>query len=142
MSTLLKTVLLIDDNEADNFLHLRTLRRRNCAHEVVVFQDAAEALAYLSTPQAGRYPCPDLIFLDINMPGMNGWEFLEAYEAASSDYQGQTLLMMLSTSLSPDDQARAEQSPQVSGFLHKPLDRPKLDHILQAHFGHNPQVEV
>jgi CheY-like chemotaxis protein len=135
MPNRLKTVLLIDDNDADNYLHRRAILKLGCVDDIRLYTDAEAALAYLNTCIEGRYPRPDLIFLDINMPGMDGWEFLEAYEALPAERRGKALLMMLSTSLNPDDQQRAEANPRIRGFLNKPLNTLDLSYILRHHFG-------
>lgn len=79
MSDKLRCVLLIDDNASDNFLHKRILRRANCAAHIEVFESASEALAQLTEPEMAGFPRPELILRDINMPGMTGWEFIEAH---------------------------------------------------------------
>lgn len=134
MGTKLNCIVLIDDDEPTNFLHKRVIDRHQCAEKVVVFQDAEEALAFLSAPEAGNYPQPDLILLDINMPGMNGWEFMAAYENLPLDQRGHIVVMMLTTSLNPDDKAQADSISGVKGFLSKPLTKSLLDEILQNHF--------
>ena len=80
MNTQLSCIMLVDDNESDNFFHQLTIENSNCAEKIICFNMAKDALAYLENNQAPIYVQPDIIFLDINMPGMNGWEFLEAYE--------------------------------------------------------------
>ena len=81
MNKPLKEVLLVDDNEADNFLHRAVLEDMGVADRIVERLNGQEALDYLLTPDdQGRFPSPDLICLDINMPIMSGWEFLDSYE--------------------------------------------------------------
>lgn len=135
----LKRVLLIDDYEADNFLHEMLFEEMDCADEIVTKLNGREAIEYLTTPQNGVLPTPDLICLDINMPVMNGWEFLEAYEALDEDMRGGVVLMMLTTSLNPDDKSLAHSKSSISDFVSKPLTRDVLTGLLSKHF---PDLEI
>lgn len=135
MSKKLKCVVLIDDDEPTNFLHRRVIERYGCAERIEVFQEAQRALDFLGTTENGAYVKPELIFLDINMPGMNGWEFLRAYEKLSDEQRAEIVVLMLTTSLNPDDKAQAESFDEVSGFLSKPLTKELLKEILEEHFG-------
>lgn len=134
MKRKLNCVVLIDDDEPTNFLHKMVIDRQQCAERVLVFEDARKALAFLSTPEDGVYLKPDLIFLDINMPGMNGWDFLNAYEQLPEEQRAHVVLLMLTTSLNPDDKSRADEIGGVSGFLSKPLTKKLLEEILATHF--------
>ena len=77
---------------------------------------------------------PDLIFLDINMPAMDGWEFLDRYRELPREKKADTVLIMLTTSLNPDDEKRTLAIPEVSGFEHKPLNQIRLESLLQKYF--------
>ncbi len=74
MADKLNCIMLIDDNEDDNFFHSRVIQKNSLANNVIVMPSALEALGYLKLKDQQRIK-PDLILLDINMPGMNGWEF-------------------------------------------------------------------
>lgn len=130
MSKRLHTVLLIDDDEPTNFLNQLILKKADCAEEVLVFQSAAKALDFLAETDH----CPDLIFLDINMPAMDGWDFLEAYEQLPSEKRASAIIIMLTTSFNPDDRLKAEQIPSVAGFRNKPLTKEILEEVLTHYF--------
>ena len=125
----LDCVLFVDDNEADNVYHSIILREVGCARQIVAVESAQEALDFLQKNKP-----PDLIFLDINMPGMNGWEFLEEYEQAPYSQEAATRIFMLTTSLNPEERCRAKQTPRVADFLRKPLEVKDLQEILSIHF--------
>ena len=135
MKRLLNCVLLIDDDEDDNFFHQRIIQKANITHRIDTVENGEEAITYLTTPsENSRYPQPDLIFLDINMPRMNGWEFLEAYQKLDSDQQGGTIVIMLTTSLNPADISKAKDISQVNDYKTKPLDREMLKEIVDRYF--------
>jgi CheY-like chemotaxis protein len=134
MTTTLRRVLLIDDNPADLFLHRRVLTKAGCAERVDQCETGPQALEYLQTGDAGRPPHPELIFLDINMPGMNGWEFLDAYEELPADLRTGVIITMLTVSPSPGDREAARVRPEVSEYLNKPLTLEMLRGVLARHF--------
>lgn len=122
----IETVMLIDDNDADNFYHKIVMQKAGFSGDIIVFQYAYEALAFLKKNER----IVDLILLDINMPRMNGFEFLEAYEALPSDQRVKAIVIMLTTSLNPADEARANEFADVRGFLNKPLTSDSFSHLV------------
>ena len=135
MKEKLNTILLIDDNEADNYLHKMVIEELGCAKQVEVVYDGEEAIQYLTQEKNGVIPIPDIIFLDINMPKMNGWEFLEAYEQLVAEEQRcQALVLMLTTSLNPDDYQLADQNENIKAFMNKPLTVDQLLVIMKKNF--------
>ncbi|MEZ4825502.1 MAG: response regulator [Bacteroidia bacterium] len=136
MKQKLNCILLIDDDEDDNFIHQMVIRKADVAHKIVIRENGLDALEYLQTLENGKYPQPDLIFLDINMPRMNGWEFLAEYQKLESVQQGKVMVVMLTTSLNPNDENRAKSNPYINKFLTKPLTRDRLLEIIDQRFEH------
>jgi CheY-like chemotaxis protein len=126
----LKCIMLIDDNSDDNFIHERVIRKCNAAESVVVKQTGKNALEYLRSKGIGDELHPNLIFLDINMPGMNGWEFLEEYERLDVNFKSSVVVVMLTTSDNPDDRAKAIALNVATDFKTKPLTREMLEEIM------------
>lgn len=137
----IKRILLIDDSRADNFVHQRRIKQTEVAAEVIVKENGQEALSYLTNlSEEGCYPVPELVFLDINMPVMNGWEFLDRYDQIDDDCKNGIVLLILTTSVAERDRQKADDYEVVSGFLEKPLTPAKLEEVVDAHFpGHTDQ---
>jgi CheY-like chemotaxis protein len=130
MKQKLNSILFIDDDEPTNFLNKMVVEQFDCTCQVQVLESGQAALSYLS----GDCPRPDLIFLDINMPAMDGWEFLGRYRELPQSKKSDIVLIMLSTSLNPDDKTRTRQFPEVAGFEGKPLLQCGLEGLLKRHF--------
>jgi len=130
MTRKLNTIMLIDDDEPTNFLSKMLIEEAHCAEHIQVADSGKMALDYLSKCNNS----PDLIFLDINMPAMNGWEFLDKYRELDKVKQGKIVIIMLTTSLNPDDKVKAGQMPEISGFENKPLSPELIDRVLKKYF--------
>ena len=142
MKKKLNCILLIDDDEPTNFPSEMLIQDGNCAMHTEVAQSGRAALNHLTNSEnfAGqnkRYPRPDLIFLDINMPAMNGWEFINKYNNLDKEYKGEIIIVLLTNSLNEDDKLKANEMPAISGFENKPLNAEKLNNILKKYFPSN-----
>lgn len=126
-------IMLVDDNPDDNFFHEREVKRNNPENLVITKNSGAKALEYLKS-QKGAGTHPDLIFLDINMPGMNGWEFLEEYNRLDKEFQIRSIIIILTTSENPDDIAKAQGLSSVSDYRSKPLSEEIMKDILSKFF--------
>jgi CheY-like chemotaxis protein len=125
--------MLVDDNADDNFFHERVIRKNGYAEVVISMESGAEALQYLKEVQdESKYP--ELIFIDINMPGMNGWEFLEEFNTLEIAKKISKTCIMLTNSENPDDIAKANELG-VLDFKTKPLTVEILDQIIKDLFG-------
>ncbi len=128
----LRKILLVDDDRITNLMHTRLIDRTGLAEEVEIETDGQAALEHLEHAQANGGVLPDLILLDINMPRMDGFEFLEAYAALPAQMTEGRKILMLSTSTLDDDRRRAEADPNVTGFMAKPLSTERLLSFLRA----------
>jgi len=127
----LTSVLLVDDDSTANFLNQLLLKRTlGVAEQVLVAENGQQALTHFAPGTAS--PSPQLILLDLNMPVMNGWEFLAAYQQLQMPTP-RPVMVLLSSSDHDLAQARAQQLP-VDAFLSKPLSREKIQTLIQQHF--------
>lgn len=134
MKKKLQTILLIDDSKADNFINSRIITKADVTHTIKVTYGAREALDYLSQPVDGTFPNPEIIFLDINMPDMTGWDFLEEYQQLDEDQKAGVVVCMLTTSYAEEDRQKALSYNILSDFSNKPLSVEKLMTIVQNNF--------
>ena len=119
-----KTCLLIDDNYIDNFVTSRLLENSKFADNVIIQQSSAEAIESLRDGVV----TPDVIFLDLRMPVMDGFEFLQEYDKLDIAKDG-VKIFMLSSSLDPTDLRRSLDNKYITQFLHKPLTKQILEDI-------------
>ncbi|GAB3019995.1 response regulator [Cyclobacterium sediminis] len=127
-------ILLIDDDKATNFLHKEVIRETGLVNKVVDMESGHEALEYLEKMEDGKYPQPDIIFLDINMPAMSGWEFLEEYDKLDEEKKAKIVVVMLTTSINPDDKETATSKELINGFFNKPLTFEIIERVIDENF--------
>jgi response regulator RpfG family c-di-GMP phosphodiesterase len=134
MERKLNYLILIDDDRSTNFLHKMVIQKAIEVNQLVVFQKAKEALVFLVENYKKTNQYPELILLDINMPEMDGWEFIEEYNRLNNACQSQVMVCMLSTSLNPDDKTKAENLLGQKSFMNKPLTREMITSLYDEHF--------
>lgn len=119
--------MLIDDDGIFNMLNKKVISESGLAEEIIVHTSAEDALHHLDREIANGDGLPHVLFLDIRMPLMDGFEFLDELGKRSGGKLNNTSVFMLTSSLDLNDRARSMAYPQVKGFCTKNLDRAKLD---------------
>lgn len=130
----LENVLLVDDDEGTNFLNERIIRLSGYVNNIVKAHNGIQALEYLKLKINSKHPQPEFILLDINMPAMNGWEFMEAYSQLDEAQKAQIIIVMLSTSLNPDDEKKAREIKEINDFRSKPLTMKMFTDLVEEFF--------
>jgi len=126
-------ILIVDDGELDTLILKRQLSRIVKDYEIEADVNGSEAIDRLLKDKfTNNNYLPDYIFLDINMPVMNGWEFLEEFDRLNIDPHKKVHIYILSSSLSHSDIVKSNSNPLVSAYLYKPIDTRKLKEILYA----------
>lgn len=145
MEKKLNCVLLIDDDFATNFINKKIVQKANITSHIQVALNGKEAIDYLCNK--GKFksvetinPQPELIFLDINMPVMDGWEFINAYKNLIPDEQKKKInIIMLTSSFNPADKAKADTIEEIADYRQKTLNAAILQEIMAKHFSKNPE---
>ncbi len=126
-----KRVMIVDDTYVDRYVAERNILKYGISESVISKESAKAALQYLRSCESDPDLLPQLIFLDIRMPEMDGFGFLEEYGKLPDSVKANCVVMMLSTSLNIEDHERAKENKYVSRFLNKPLDKEKIDQLLE-----------
>ena len=129
----IKTILLIDDDHISNFITEKLILREEFATKVINFLDAEDALTYLQGAIQGEAVFPEIIFLDLNMPGMNGFEFLDFYKQLPEKNLAACRLYMLSSAVDAQDIILAKNMELVEDFISKPLTKVDMDVITERY---------
>jgi two-component system, chemotaxis family, response regulator Rcp1 len=132
-----KCVLFIDDDKLNNVFNMRIANKYKAFKDVLSFTGGKEALNYLIKAFQNIELKPDIIFLDLNMPGMNGWEFIQEYEKIDPNFTNDIKVFLLTTSSNPDDYQRSKTIPAINDYLSKPLTLDTLEKIIPKHYNTN-----
>nr|WKN39459.1 response regulator [Tunicatimonas sp. TK19036] len=126
-------VFIIDDDEITRFLLITKLEKYGFASQYHTFASAKEALAFLKNTRDNPLELPDLIFLDINMPDMDSWAFLERYENLFFSNIKNIHVCILTSSVFEKDIERANAHPLVDEYLVKPIQNDSLKNLVEKY---------
>ena len=126
-----KKVMVIDDVQIDRYMAEKVMKKYDFTEEIVTVESAMDGLELLEACIEDPSALPDLIFLDINMPQMSGFDFLDEYAKFPEHVKKKCIIIMLSSSMHPEDKNRALENPYICKFLSKPLNADRLLEISQ-----------
>ena len=130
---LLKNLLLVDDSFPTNLLHRKIIKNTQEVKCIHTANNGIEALDFLT--RKGKFKditnYPEVILLDINMPKMNGFQFLDKYTSYQKDHNLDIMIVVLTTSSWENDKEKAYQNPFVHAYMEKPLDKEKIHRIIK-----------
>ena len=124
-----ETVMIIDDNTIDLYISSRLIIKNNFGKKVMEYSDAREALQYLQDNQDNIAALPQVIFVDIYMPLMSGFEFLEAYDKLPNSLKNHCKTFIISSTIDDNDILRARRDKNVISFQVKPINKEFLNRI-------------
>ena len=128
------TILFIDDDKVTNFYNRKIVKKYQKVKNVISVDSGKSALEYLINTETKGTIIPDLIFLDINMPGMSGWEFIEEYKKIDPKITKNIKVILLTTSSNNEDYERSKRIEIIDGFINKPLSVSLLTEIVKEHY--------
>lgn len=129
----IKNVMLVDDDYATNYLHQLFLEESGRVENILIAKSADEALSLLKAGMENN-EIPEIIFLDINLPAKNGWEFIDEYSEIVGDHQVDSKVIMLSTSENPRDMEKSKEYQLIKEYRIKPLSVPIINEVVDKYF--------
>lgn len=128
----IELLALVDDDDTFVFITKKIIEKTNHVKEIKVFSNGLEALDYLKENLNSEYKLPDIIFLDLSMPIMDGWQFLDEFTTLETQKTSKIIIYICSSSISPHDIMKAKKMSAVSDFIIKPVTKDKFSEIILA----------
>lgn len=129
--TALKTLTLVDDDEIFVFLTTKMLEQSKLVDVIKIFDNGYDVLVFLKENMANIGALPDVILLDLSMPIMDGWQFLDEFVKINPKIGKKITIYICSSSISPDDVNRAKAINEVSDFIIKPMTKDRLLELIK-----------
>jgi len=126
---MLKRILYIEDDPVTAMLFKMIIRKNEFSETVDVCEDGMKALEYFENLKVTKEEPPQVLFLDLNMPVLTGWEFLEIFKTKFAEDFPNLKILVVSSSVDPTDLQLANKNPMVMSFLSKPIDKIKLNSL-------------
>ena len=127
------SVMLIDDNEIDNLINQKMIEAADIAEHIYTHTGAKSAIEFLKNvsklPNISEEVLPDVIFLDIDMPLMDGFQFLDEFEKLSEQTRNKCKIVMLTSSINPQDVNKSKKYSYVKEYINKPLSQESLEKL-------------
>lgn len=125
-----KSICIVDDDEVYKFFVKKILKLKNLAEDILSFPDGEEAYNFIEQNKENPDKLPDIIFLDINMPIMDGFQFMEEYTKLKKEVDKQITIYMITSSIDPVDLERSKKFKEITDFITKPLTAEVLQRII------------
>ena len=126
-------VMLIDDNEIDNLINQKMIEASGITEHIYIHTGARSAIEFLKNMEklrvTGQNVLPELIFLDIDMPLMDGFQFLDEFEKLETETKNHCSVVMLTSSISPADVNKSKKYEYVKKYINKPLSQENLENL-------------
>lgn len=125
-------ICIVDDDDIYKFTITKTIERHKLARKILMFADGEEAMDFMIDNVANHHNLPDIIFLDINMPIMDGFQFMEEFIKLKPRVGKKVTIYMVTSSVDPVDLERANQISEISDYIIKPINPEQLSAIVDA----------
>ena len=125
-------ICIVDDDAVYQFTTRKTIEVHNLARKILIFSDGEEALNFMIDNVANATDLPDIIFLDINMPIMDGFQFMEEYARLKPRIGKRITIYMVTSSVDSEDIERAKSISEISDYIVKPINPEQFKEIINA----------
>lgn len=122
--------IVVDDDSVNNLIYRKVIRHLFPKADVVTFTNPETALTYIKSTYANSSGNETILLLDLNMPILSGWDFLEVFEDFDANIKGQVKIYILSSSIDQNDKDCAANNKNISGYIEKPLTKENIGKVV------------